>query len=101
ISVLYIGFGLGVIDSYFQGHEPANHTIIETHPHCLKFMRENGWYDKPNVRILEGRWQDFIGRFDVVYHDTFQEGYPGHLEIIRCIPRLLSGPKSRFSFFHG
>ncbi|EMD38825.1 hypothetical protein CERSUDRAFT_112556 [Gelatoporia subvermispora B] len=125
ISILNIGFGLGIIDSYFQEYGPANHTIIEGHPQCLQYMRKNGWYDRPNVRILEGRWQDFIGptarrnvkwppipgktvkesqglgRFDVVYFDTFQEGYVGHLEILKCVPRLLSGPKAKFSFFHG
>lgn len=48
-------------------------------------MRELGWYDKRNVRILEGKWQDFVeseellsvGGFDVVYTDTFSEDYKG------------------------
>lgn len=33
-------------------------------------MKETGWYDKPGVRICEGKWQDFIyeiGQFDVIY----------------------------------
>ena len=47
-------------------------------------MRERGWFDKPGVRILEGKWQDFVGTdalqaggFDVVYTDTFSEDYEG------------------------
>lgn len=48
-------------------------------------MKATGWYDKPNVTILEGRWQDLIegdlilgvGGFDVVYTDTFSEAYEG------------------------
>ena len=96
-------------------------------------MRHTGWYDRPGVRILEGRWQDFlppkfdntsgrslapsssaerqsntdsaglldIDKFDVVYFDTFEEGYRGHFAFIRHVPRLLRGPSSRFSFFHG
>ena len=48
-------------------------------------MREKGWYDRPSVKVLEGRWQDFVesedvlseGGFDVVYTDTFSEDYQG------------------------
>lgn len=48
-------------------------------------MRQNGWYDKENVLILEGKWQDFvesdkllgIGGFDAIYTDTFSENYKG------------------------
>jgi len=101
-------------------------------------MRRKGWYDRPGVRILEGRWQDFfpsdsefpeaesctnltpddglttlrqnplpceqkldIGKFDVVYFDTFDEGYSGHVAFIKNVPGLLRGPGSRFSYFNG
>jgi len=89
-------------------------------------MRSTGWYDRPNVKILEGRWQDFVtqsyiygeGGWDVVYIDTFTEGYEGNAwhsypaiilnallaELKRffdILPDLLSGPESRFSFFNG
>jgi protein arginine N-methyltransferase 2 len=74
-------------------------------------MKDMGWYDKPGVKILEGKWQDFInpakigtvvpdGGFDVVYTDSFSEDYQalrqffGHLQV-------LLGPRSRFSFFNG
>ena len=105
------------IDQYFQDAQPAEHVIIEGHPTCLGWMRHKGWYDRPGVRVLEGRWQDFflpkldsnadsagpvdIGKFDVVYFDTFQEGYRGHFDFIRHVPRLLRGPGSRFSYFNG
>lgn len=64
---------------------PALHVIIEPHPDVLAHMRKLGWFDKPNVRILEGKWQDFVdseellgtGGFDVVYTDTFSEDYKG------------------------
>jgi protein arginine N-methyltransferase 2 len=50
-------------------------------------MKEQGWYDKKGVSILEGKWQDCIasgalqgfGRFDVIYTDTFSENYSGEL----------------------
>ena len=154
LRILNIGFGIGMvcidtstsstqplsqpppfiqIDKYFQDAQPAVHVIIEGHPTCLGWMRHTGWYDRPGVRVLEGRWQDFlppkfdntsgrslappssaerqpntdgaglldIGKFDVVYFDTFEEGYRGHFAFIRHVPRLLRGPSSRFSFFHG
>jgi hypothetical protein len=74
------------IDSYFQALPvpPSTHVIIEPHPDVLKYMREQGWYDKKGVIILEGKWQDFVDSkilddvvFDVVYTDTFSEEYEG------------------------
>jgi protein arginine N-methyltransferase 2 len=84
-------------------------------------MQQKGWHKRPGVRILAGRWQVIltkaqytprtddggtldpieIGKFDIVYFDTFQEGYPGHFDFIQHVPRLLRGPGSRFSFFNG
>ena len=55
-------------------------------------MKNQGVYDWPNVRVLEGRWQDwFIGEklgevlegtpdgsgFSAIFMDTFAEGYEG------------------------
>lgn len=90
-------------------------------------MRELGWYEKPGVKIFEGKWQDFIdndellalGGFDIVYTDTFSEIYKGSFLSDKCIslvlnilksdlhdffeelPNLLSGPQAKFSFFNG
>ena len=76
-------------------------------------MRDLGWYDKPGVQILEGRWQDFInakgdespllagGGFDVIYTDTFSEDYSDLHRFFEHLPDLLAGPESRFSFFNG
>jgi len=139
LRVLNIGFGIGMIDTYFQEAHPAEHVIIEGHPTCLGYMKHKGWYDRPGVRVLEGRWQDIfrvpddvddslspqladyakslypskrdpsidmtvpldIGKFDIVYFDTFNEGYRGHFAFIKQVPRLLRGPNSRFSYFNG
>ena len=48
-------------------------------------MKHRGWYTKPGVKILEGKWQNFVqseellavGGFDIVYTDTFSEDYKG------------------------
>ena len=88
---------------------PAEHVIIEAHPDVLKYMREAGWYEKKGVRILEGKWQDFVdspeliqtGAFDVIYTDTFSEDYPSLQRFFQHLPNLLADGDSRFSFFNG
>ena len=57
-------------------------------------MKIDGWYEKPNVIILEGRWQDKLNGllsssssseasvfFDGIYYDTFLEHYQDMLEL--------------------
>jgi len=89
LRVLNVGFGLGIIDSYFQALPvpPSTHVIIEPHPDVLRHMREQGWHDKKGVTVLEGKWQDFVGTevlegmaFDAVYTDTFSEDYGGEAQ---------------------
>ncbi|KAJ7770186.1 arginine methyl transferase [Mycena maculata] len=111
LKILNVGFGLGIIDMLFQSLSPTLHVIIEAHPDVLKHMKQNGWYEKPGVKILEGKWQDFInadqlaalcpvGGFDLVYTDSFSEDYEELRRFFSHLPVLL-GPKSRFSFFNG
>jgi len=113
ISILNIGYGLGIVhDLHRWGHvswirqidrlfqyrlssqpRPSHHTIIEAHPQVLEHMRAQGVYDWPGVRILEGRWQDWLldpeklievtaqtpegMGFYTVFVDTFAEAYEG------------------------
>lgn len=75
----------------------------------LRYMKENGWDLRPGVKILEGSWQDFVGKeelngykgFDVVFIDTFSETYQDLHQFFKYIPNLLSSPNARFSFFNG
>ncbi|KAG7098635.1 hypothetical protein E1B28_000552 [Marasmius oreades] len=109
LRILNIGHGLGIIDSLFQGLSvpPALHYIVEPHPDVLQFMKNRGWYGKAGVKILEGTWQTQMaeliemGGFDVVYTDTFSEGYRDLRDFFEHLPDLLSGPQSRFGFFNG
>jgi len=111
LKVLNVGFGLGIIDDMFQSlyPPPSLHLIIEAHPDVLSHMKECGWYSKSGVKILEGKWQDFVddpvlldvGGFDVIYTDTFSEDYQELHRFFGYVPDLLSGPESRFSFFNG
>jgi len=111
LKVLNVGFGLGIIDTFFQSlaTRPTQHVIIEPHPDVLQHMKDNGWYETPGVKILEGKWQDVmdsqhilgVGGFDLIYIDTFSEDYSDLHQFFEHLPNLLAGPESRFSFFHG
>lgn len=79
-SVLNIGFGLGIIDGFFQSYKPERHVIVEAHPDAIAHARSKGWDQKPGVELIFKRWEDVIeelGDFDVVYWDTFAQNYDG------------------------
>lgn len=111
LRVLNVGFGLGIIDSLLQrlSEPPSLHVIIEAHPDVLAHIRERGWHNKPGVKVMAGKWQDVIqskefrdlGKFDVVYTDTFAEDYQELHKFFKLLPGLMAGPDGRFSFFNG
>lgn len=108
INILNIGFGMGIIDTMIQNQTPTKHYICEAHPDVLKKLRDDGWYEKPNVIILEGRWQDKLDEllslgnvfFNGIYYDTFSEHYLDMLELFDYVVGLLK-PYGVFSFFNG
>ena len=73
-KILNIGFGLGLIDTYIQSYNPTEHWIIEPDHTVLKRMKEDGWYDRKNVTIVEGRFADVLPdiktKFDGIYYDA-------------------------------
>lgn len=78
--MLNVGFGLGIIDTYIQSHNPVKHTIIEAHPDVYAHMLAEGWDKKPGVTIVFGRWQDAVrdGKleaYDGIFFDTYGEFY--------------------------
>lgn len=82
LRTMNVGFGMGIVDGAFLAKDPAMHHIVEAHPLVLKRMREKGWYNKPNVTIHEGRWQDVLPELveqgvvlDAIYFDTYAEDY--------------------------
>jgi len=73
-DILNIGFGMGIIDTYIQESNPNSHTIIESHPDVIDYMKVNDWEDK--ATCIFGRWQDHmdnIGMFDGIYLDTWMD----------------------------
>uniref|UniRef100_A0A7S1XDF6 Protein arginine N-methyltransferase 2 n=1 Tax=Compsopogon caeruleus TaxID=31354 RepID=A0A7S1XDF6_9RHOD len=103
LSVLNIGFGLGIMDRELQKYKPARHVIIEAHPDVYAHMVHHGWDQKTGVKILFGRWQDVVqssGSFDAVFFDTFGEFYEDLREFHKIVPILLK-PSGIYSFFNG
>ncbi|KAL1921792.1 uncharacterized protein VTP21DRAFT_10434 [Calcarisporiella thermophila] len=105
LTVLNIGFGLGIIDKELQKRRPANHVIVEAHPDVYKYMLSNGWDKKPGVKILFGRWQEKIGEiaqfcYDGIFFDTFGEHYQDMREWHEHVPNILA-PNGTYSFFNG
>lgn len=108
VNVLNIGFGMGIIDTMIQDKKPTRHYISEAHPDVLAKLREDGWYEKPNVVILEGKWQDTLPElltkgvfFDGIYYDTYSEHYEDMLNDLFDVVVGLLKPEGIFSFFNG
>lgn len=108
LRILNIGHGMGIVDTFFQDKNPSAHHIIEAHTGVLERMRRDGWYDKQNVAIYEGRWQDIVPTiieqgilFDAIYFDTFAEDYKALRDFFSdCVLGLLDDG-GRFGFFNG
>lgn len=106
--VLNIGFGMGIIDTFLQQRTPKKHYICEAHPDVLAKMKADGWYEKENVVVLEGKWQDSLNKllddgtvfFDGIYYDTFSEHYEDMLDLYDVVVGLIK-PDGIFSFFNG
>ncbi|ORX41283.1 S-adenosyl-L-methionine-dependent methyltransferase [Kockovaella imperatae] len=115
LAVLNIGFGLGIIDRIIQSESPRLHIIVEAHSDVLAHMKATGVYDWPNVKVLEGRWQDhLIGKnlkrvlelsadgFDAIFMDTFAEGYEDLKTFFESVvPDILEPQQGVFSFWNG
>ncbi|KAJ9614507.1 Arginine N-methyltransferase 2 [Cladophialophora chaetospira] len=108
LKVMNVGHGMGIVDTAIQTHDPAEHHIIEAHPQVHARLREQGWYDKPNVIIHEGRWQDVLPKLvdegvllDAIYYDTFAEDYKALKEFFAEYVVQLLAPEGRFGWYNG
>ncbi len=115
LRILNVGHGMGIIDTQFQSTAPSAHHIIEAHEAVLQQMSTEGWYDKENVTVHSGRWQDVVPQlvrdnqtFDAIYFDTFGEDYKALREFFtEFVVELLDpfggtdGKGGKFGFFNG
>lgn len=107
-QVLNVGHGMGIVDNFFQTKLPATHHIIEAHSAVLQRMRRDGRFDKPNVVIHEGRWQDVVPHmmeqgilFDAIYFDTFAEDYKAFRDFFSDFLVGLLKDQGKCGFFNG
>lgn len=108
LRILNIGHGMGIIDSFFQEKAPSAHHIIEAHPAVLARMKRDGWYERPNVTVHEGKWQEVVPKimeqgylFDAIYFDTFAEDYKALRDFFSdCVLGLLDD-RGKWGFFNG
>ena len=110
--ILNIGHGMGIIDSTFQSSSsstpPSSHYIVEAHPAVIEQMKQSGWFEKPGVHIIQGRWQDVLPSlceqgvmFDIIYYDTFAEDYSAFRNFFNEIVIGLLDENGVWSFFNG
>ena len=108
LRILNIGHGMGIIDTFFQETYPKAHHIIEAHSAVLERMKKDGWHEKPDVTIHEGRWQDIVPKiieqgilFDAIYFDTFAEDYKALREFFSDSVIGLLDDGGKWGFFNG
>ena len=74
-DILNIGFGMGIVDTYIQEHNPNSHTIIESHPDVIEYIKTYNWIEK-DITFIFDKWQnviDNLGTFDGIYLDTWYD----------------------------
>ncbi|KIX99512.1 uncharacterized protein Z520_05088 [Fonsecaea multimorphosa CBS 102226] len=109
LKVMNVGHGMGIVDTAIQTHHPREHHIVEAHPQVLQRLRDQGWYERPNVTIHEGRWQDVLPglvekgtlQLDAIYYDTFAEDYAALREFFSEYVVQLLSPQGRFGWYNG
>lgn len=108
LAILNIGHGMGIVDNFFQETYPRMHHIIEAHPAVLARMKKDGWYEKPNVTIHEGRWQDEVPKiieqailFDAIYFDSFAEDYKALRDFFSDYIIGLLDDSGKWGYFNG
>ncbi len=108
LRTMNVGHGMGIVDTAILTHDPSEHHIIEAHPQVHQRLREQGWYDKPNVKIHEGRWQDVLPKLveqgvmlDAIYYDTFAEDYAALKEFFAEYVVNLLAEDGKFGWYNG
>jgi type IV protein arginine methyltransferase len=108
LRTMNVGFGMGIVDSMFLANDPAEHHIVEAHPQVIERMKEKGWFEKSNVKIHQGRWQDVLPQLveqgvvlDGIYYDTYAEDYKDLKQFFDEYVIALLDSDGLFGFYNG
>ena len=108
LRTMNVGFGMGIVDSMFLANNPSEHHIVEAHPQVIERMKEKGWFEKPNVKIHQGKWQDVLPKLveqgiqlDAIYYDTYAEDYKDLKEFFDEYVIALLDSNGLFGFYNG
>ena len=108
LRTMNVGFGMGIVDSMFLANNPSEHHIVEAHPQVIARMKEKGWFEKPNVKIHEGKWQDVLPKLveqgvvlDAIYYDTYAEDYRDLKQFFDEYVIALLDSDGMFGFYNG
>jgi type IV protein arginine methyltransferase len=108
LRTMNVGFGMGIVDSMFLANSPTEHHIVEAHPQVIARMKEQGWFNKPNVRVHQGKWQDVLPKLveegvtlDAMYYDTYAEDYKDLKQFFDEYVIALLESDGMFGFYNG
>ena len=108
LRTMNVGFGMGIVDAMFLANNPSEHHIVEAHPQVIARMKEQGWFDKPNVKIHQGKWQDVLPKLveegvslDAIYYDTYAEDYKDLKQFFDEYVIALLESDGQFGFYNG
>ncbi|KAH9825362.1 protein arginine N-methyltransferase 2-like, partial [Teratosphaeria destructans] len=108
LRTMNVGHGMGIVDRMFLENDPSMHHIVEAHPAVIKKLRDEGWHEKPNVTVHEGRWQDVLPKLieqgvvlDGIYYDTYAEDYKDLKEFFQEYVIALLDKDGKFGFYNG
>ncbi|KAK5114549.1 hypothetical protein LTR62_002484 [Meristemomyces frigidus] len=108
LRTMNVGHGMGIVDRMFLENKPSMHHICEAHPAVIQRLKETGWYEKENVTVHEGRWQDVLPKLveqgvvlDGIYYDTYAEDYSDLKEFFQEYVIALLDKDGKFGFYNG
>ncbi|KAF2770411.1 arginine N-methyltransferase 2 [Teratosphaeria nubilosa] len=108
LRTMNVGHGMGIVDRMFLENNPSMHHIVEAHPAVIKKLKDEGWHEKPNVTVHEGRWQDVLPKLieqgvvlDGIYYDTYAEDYKDLKEFFQEYVIALLDKHGKFGFYNG
>jgi spermidine synthase len=103
-SILNVGFGMGIIDSFIRDLNPAEHTIVDIHPRVIEKAKELG-FDKTATlclgdwRFIVEYWKKTNKKFDGIYFDTISMISNEWLDFVKEVDHILS-PGGTFAYFN-